>query len=70
MESIPVSALKLGIGFNDYDEVGQNIRRMKLISIVARQSILERAEEAFEIETKKNIIELMSTWLMTREYMS
>ena len=52
MESIPLSALELGIDFEGYDDLAQNIRRMRFLSLRERQRILERADK----ELPENII--------------
>lgn len=45
IESIPVSASELGIGFEGYNELARNISRMISIIPEQRQKILERADK-------------------------
>ena len=56
MNSIPISAMKLGIDFEDYEKLGRNIQRIKAISLIARQSILEKADETFPLELREIIL--------------
>ena len=50
--SIPKSALKLGIGFQEYRELSENIHRISLIHRNARQRILDQANK--ELSDKIN----------------
>ena len=52
MESIPLSALELGIDFEGYDKLAHGIGRIGLLLPEQRQRILERADK----ELPKNII--------------
>jgi len=52
MESIPVSALELGIDFEGYDDLAQNIERMGFLIPEQRQRILKRVDK----ELPENII--------------
>ncbi len=45
MNTIPVSALNLGIGFEEYPELGRNVHHMLSISHEARISILTQADK-------------------------
>ena len=45
IESIPLSALELGIDHERYEELARNIGRMRLINPEKRQRILEDANE-------------------------
>jgi hypothetical protein len=51
IDSIPVSALKLGIGFEEYEKVARNIARVRSIPLRARQETLRRAERELPPET-------------------
>lgn len=55
-ESRSVNALELGIDFEDYIKIAQNIRKMRLLLPKQRQRILERADKEFprEIISKAN----------------
>lgn len=56
---IPASALELGIGFQEYEEISRNIRRIKLIPKEARQGILDRANEKLCDRTRTLCLNLM-----------
>jgi len=62
INSIPALALELGIGFKEYEEVANNIKRISLIPKFARQRIIERADKKFSCKLKHNITNLV--WLM------
>lgn len=51
METIPLSALELGIDPKGYNNLIKNVNRMKLLSLEKRQKILENADK----ELPKNI---------------
>jgi len=59
LTSIPILALKLGIGFKEYEEVAENIKKVSLISKFDRQKILERANKEFPDELKNKISDLV-----------
>ena len=44
IDSIPLSAVNLGIGHKEYEDIARNIHRVSLLSLSARISIIERAE--------------------------
>jgi len=45
MDSIPLSAVELGLNFKDYEELARNVGRMANIPLSGRIRILERAEK-------------------------
>jgi hypothetical protein len=68
MDSIAVSAVKLGIDFQGYEEVARNIQRIDLISLVARQNILERGMEELPLSTRIKICNLVDDMGDDREF--
>lgn len=58
INSIPLSAVELGIDFEEYEKIAWNIRRMSMISRTARQEVLERAQEAWPLEKRIKILKL------------
>ncbi|VVB83137.1 Uncharacterised protein [uncultured archaeon] len=67
MESIPLSAWNLGIGFEEYPVLARNISRMKNISKRAREEILSQGEEQFSEEQWKLISKLQEDMADDRE---
>ena len=57
--SMPVSALELGIGFQEYEKISRNIGRIKLIQKEARQRILDMANERLCNKTRTLGLALM-----------
>ena len=57
--SIPVSALELGISFNEFPKLAKNVRRMKYLTKWQRQEILERGDREFPKEVIPKIMKLI-----------
>ncbi len=64
--SIPVSALKLGIDFQGYEELAQNIKRVSLIPQHKWYGILERADKELNFN-QKDISKLLLDMLYERK---
>ncbi len=64
INSIPISALRLGIGFDEYEKVARNIARVSLIPPRARQEIVKRADG----ELAPKIIDLINELVMNIAY--
>jgi len=65
--SIPLSAFKLGIDFQGYKELAENIHRMSLISRDKRQGILEIADKELSRKVQGCIFDLQYDMASDRE---
>lgn len=67
IETIPLSALELGINHEEYCKLAQNISRMKLLSPEKRQRILENAYRELPKEISSKACKLIKDLTYDRE---
>jgi len=68
MNSIPLSAAKLGITFEEYEEISKNIGlRMPFISRASREEILEHANQSGLMDYFEEILKLRNDMCYDRE---
>jgi hypothetical protein len=67
METIPVAAVRLGINFDTYEDVARNIIRMKAVSKLTRQEIIDRANNKSSLDTRLLALILIENMADDRE---